>query len=123
VGAGAGVLGSVGLVGCTPARTRTVTDPDEAALTAARQTELTLLANYAVADPAYQVHLSHLRALGGNASSPAPTSTGATSPREAAAALAASIPSLQAAAISAVRGRNAAVLASVAAAHAAAGRA
>ena len=123
MGAGAGVFGSVGLVGCTSARSRTLPDPDETVLTAARQRELALLSNYAVTDPSYQVHLSHLRTLGGRAPSPAPASGGTTSPREAAAALAASVPPLQVAAIAVVRGRNAALLASVAAAHAAAGRA
>jgi hypothetical protein len=117
-GAGIGLLGGAGLLGCTPVKQQQLPDPDAAALAAARGMELALLANYAVGDPSYRVHLAHLHALGGRPPSPA-DSSGPVSPRVAAAAEATSVPALQAAAIAAVRGPNAALLASIAASHAA----
>lgn len=122
-GAGAALLGGAGLAGCTSGRSPAPSDPDAAALEAARQGERALLANYAGDDPSYRTHLAHLHALGGSEPTPTATSSVAADPRVAAAAEAASVPALQAAAVAAASGHNAALLASIAACHAALARA
>ena len=91
-------------------------DPDAAALAAARDTEVRLVAAYGAAGDTRRrdEHLAHLRALGATM----PTASPAPAPANDPASLArASVPALQSAAIGAHAGTVAAVLASIAAAH------
>jgi hypothetical protein len=132
------LLGCVGLVlaGCrggsaSPAPSPAAPGPDAAALAAARQNEVRLLLSYDTAirhasvkqRPPLQVaralHATHLGALGAK-----PPPVGQHGPRihDLPNALAASARSLQALAVAAHEGRNAATLASIAASHAATGR-
>lgn len=91
-------------------------DPDAAALAAARDTEVRLVAAYAAAgdDRLRAEHLAHLTALGGVL----PSASSPPSAGDPASLVRGSVASLQSAAIAAHAGHVAAVLASIAAAHA-----
>ena len=104
------------LAGCTSRSHSSSSDPDEAALAAARAGELALLASYAEGTPEHAAHLTHLRALGG--ALPSPGSTPNRSPAPGYTDVGASVAVLQSAATRARAGATAATLASIAASHA-----
>jgi hypothetical protein len=112
------VLGATvaAVAACTSRHRDTPADPDAEAVAAARAGELLLLAPLASGTPAHTAHVAHLRALGGTPPTPGTTPTAAPAP--AYADQLASVPVLQSAARRAHSGRNAAVLASIAASHA-----
>jgi hypothetical protein len=113
------LVGGVALVcGCTGRHAAPVADPDAPALEAARRGERSLLADYAEGSDAYTVHLAHLRALGGQAPTPAATGSPARGVPSGPAPERATVQPLLDAARNAQRGRTAAVLASIAASHA-----
>src|SRR3954453_23831053 len=110
---GAGVLV---LAGCKARAHSSSSDPDAAALAAARAGEVALLSSYAEGTPEHSAHLTHLRALGG--APPSPGSTPSTSPSPGYTDVRASVAVLQTAATRARAGATAATLASIAASHA-----
>ncbi len=90
-------------------------DPDAAAIAAARDTEVRLVAAYAALgdDRLRAEHLAHLTALGGALPTASPPPAG-----DPASLVRGSVAALQSAAIGAHAGHVAAILASIAAAHA-----
>ena len=110
----AGICGAAFVVGCTSPARKPVTDPDAAALQAARTSELALLQGYAEGTEGHAAHLAHLHALGGVVPTAGPTAAPTQSP----ATESTTIASLTEAARRAQRGSTAALLASIAASHA-----
>src|SRR3954469_11626875 len=92
---GAGVLV---LAGCKTRAHSSSSDPDAAALAAARAGEVALLSSYAEGTPEHSAHLTHLRALGGAAPSPGSTPNQTTSTAPAYTEVGASVAVLQTAA-------------------------
>jgi len=113
---GAGVLV---VAGCRTARHAAAPDLDTTTLSAARAGEVALLSSYAEGTPDHAAHLAHLRALGGDVSSPGPSPgvTPTPSGPPGYTDVGSSVPVLQAAANRARAGASAAVLASIAASH------
>jgi len=105
----------VAVAGCTSRHRAPPPDPDAAAVAAARAGELQLLSSVPAGTPAYDAHLAHLHALGGQLPSPGSPSPAATPSY---ADLTGSVSVLQAAADAAHDGATAARLASIAASHA-----
>ena len=126
------LLGAVATAaGCRHAGHLTAMPPaDVPAVRAAAAAERALIAGFPPGDAAAGVHEVHLRALLALLPSAAPSPAASTSPAgqvpppapttDATALARAGVPSLQAAAVAAVDGRTAALLASIAAEHAAA---
>ena len=104
------------LAACKSRAHSSSSDPDAAALAAARAGEVALLSSYAEGTPEHSAHLTHLRALGG--APPSPGSTPSTSPSPGYTDVRASVAVLQTAATRARAGATAATLASIAASHA-----
>jgi hypothetical protein len=112
--AGAGGLALA--VGCTSRRAKPIVDPDAAAIDAARRSERLLLGAYAEGTAGHSLHLAHLQALGGSVASPSPGQPANTT---GVAAESSTVAPLMDAAVKARRGSTAALLASIAASHAA----
>jgi hypothetical protein len=108
-------VGVLVLAGCRSHARSSSSDPDAAALAAARAGELALLATYADGTPEHATHLTHLRALGGTPPSPGSTPTPERPPGYT--DVASSVAVLQAAAVHAHDGGTAATFASIAASH------
>ena len=103
------------LAGCRSHRDVAASDPDAAAIAAARAGELALLASSAEGTPDHAAHLAHLRALGATPPSPGATPAPAAPPYT---DVRSSVAVLQTAAARARAGAIAAVFASIAASHA-----
>jgi hypothetical protein len=112
--AGAGGLALA--VGCTNRSSKPIVDPDAAAIDAARRAERMLLAAYAEGTAGHSLHLTHLQALGGSLPSVSP---GQTPSSTGVAAESSTVAPLMDAAAKARSGSTAALLASIAASHAA----